>query len=109
MQKVARAAQLVQSFPGDFASHYRAIEYRKTDEASAFIAALSRVLSSPSGVGHLDTSIPVEVLAHVASDGVTVYSSESAADAAIRAFSPVPFDHRARRVAADDDCSRHRT
>ena len=93
----------------DFASHYRAIQYRKTDEASAFIAALSRFLSSPSGVGHTDTSIPVKVLAHVASDSMTMYSSESAADAAIRAFSPVPFDHRARRAATDDDCSGHWT
>ena len=75
----------------DFALHDRVVEYRNSDEAAAFIAALSRVLSSPIGVGHLDTSIPVEVLAHVAADSVTVYSSESAADAANRAFSPVPF------------------
>ena len=93
----------------DFALHDRVVEYRNSDEAAAFITARSRFLSSRIGVGHRDTSIPVEVLAHVAADSVTMYSSESAAGAAIRAFSPVPFDHCARGAAADDDCSRHRT
>ena len=69
---------------------FHSVEYGDAFEAAAFIAALSRVLASPAGERYLAAATPVEVLANVSAHHVSVYLSDSAAEAASDAFPPGP-------------------
>ncbi len=61
------------------------------DEASAFVAALSRFLHSPGGVEYLDPPRAVEVWSRAVPERgtVSIYLSDRALEAASAAFAPV--------------------
>jgi hypothetical protein len=85
---------------------YHLIEFARTVEAAAFIAALSRVLSSPAGAPWMRSSEPVEVWSHRpdGSDTVEVYLSGPAVGAARAAFAPVPVSSIRRGDALPASC-----
>jgi len=66
--------------------------FASTDEAAAFIAALSRALNSPDRVAAAKTTGSVEVWIDRAPSqaAAVVYLSDAALDAAVAAFPPVP-------------------
>lgn len=65
--------------------------FERQVEGVAFVAALSRFLSSPAGAPHLSRPDAVEVRSHRAGGGqLELYLSAPALEAAIAAFSPVP-------------------
>jgi hypothetical protein len=70
------------------ALQFHVLKFDRHEEAAAFVAALSRVLNSPSG--DIDELQNVEVWADTASvDGVRLFLSTCALRAAEAAFSPV--------------------
>jgi hypothetical protein len=73
------------------ARRYHLIALGDLDEASAFVAALSRFLSSPGGAEYLDPPRAVEVWSRVVPERgtVNIYLSDRALEAASAAFAPV--------------------
>jgi len=87
------------------AEDFHVMEFAHHDEAASFVAALSRFLDSPhAGVSDARRS-PIEVWARspVASEGVRLFLSETALDAARNAFSPVPIVRTVTREALPDE------
>jgi hypothetical protein len=71
------------------ALQFHIVDFNRRDEAAAFVAALSRVLSSPRGDSYAASR--VEVWADVAStDRIRLFLSDGAFAIADSAFSPVP-------------------
>ena len=68
------------------------LRFAGTDEAAAFIAALSRALNSPERVAAAKTAGSVEVWIDrdPSQTAAVVYLSDAALDAAVAAFPPVP-------------------
>ena len=71
---------------------FHPLRFASTDEAAAFIAALSRALNSPDRVAVAKTTGSVEVWIDRAPSqaAAVVYLSDAALDAAVAAFPPVP-------------------
>lgn len=70
--------------------HHR-ITFEHETEGAAFVAALSRFLSSPAGSPYLAHAVAVEVRSRPLPDGgLELYLSDSALEAATAVFSPVP-------------------
>jgi hypothetical protein len=71
---------------------FHPLRFDSTDEAAAFIAALSRALNSPHRVAAARTSGSVEVWIDrgPSQSAAVVYLSDAALDAAVAAFPPVP-------------------
>ena len=69
---------------------YLVVQRMSLAEGAAFVAALSRYLSSPDGAHARTLADPVEVRAEVGADSVIVLLSSSAYRAAIERFDPVP-------------------
>ncbi|MEP7014138.1 MAG: hypothetical protein ABI925_01730 [Verrucomicrobiota bacterium] len=82
------------------------MKFERRIEGAAFIAALSRFLSSPEGLGYASEKIPVEVRAYAvpASDAMELYLSESAFKAATAAFSPLPVSETRSVDTLPDGC-----
>ena len=62
------------------------LEFDRADEASAFVAALSRYLASPAS----DLAEPAEVWAVALSEPVALFLTAAAWEGAARAFAPLP-------------------
>jgi hypothetical protein len=85
--------------------HHRMIFEDRT-EGAAFVAALSRFLSSPAGSPYLTRSDVVEVRSHPSpGDGLELYLSDSAWDAARAAFSPLPVSEALPSAALPEACT----
>ncbi len=70
---------------------FHPVRFASTDEAAAFIAALSRALNSPERVGAAKATGSVEVwIDRGPAQSAVVYLSDAALDAAVAAFPPVP-------------------
>jgi hypothetical protein len=71
---------------------FHPLRFGSTDEAAAFIAALSRALNSPERVAAARTAGSVEVWIDrdPSQTAAVVYLSDAALDAAVAAFPPVP-------------------
>ena len=70
---------------------FHPLGFASTDEAAAFIAALSRALNSPERGAAATTTGSVEVwIDRGPSQSAAVYLSDAALDAAVAAFPPVP-------------------
>ena len=85
---------------------FHVMEFAHHDEAAAFVAALSRFLVSPRGAGSGGRGTTVEVWARspIASEGVVLFLSAAALDAAKDAFSPVPIVRIIKRESLPDEC-----
>ena len=88
------------------AREFHVMEFVHHDEAAAFVAALSRFLNSPEAPRTAKRKSPVEVWARspVASEGVVLFLSDAAHQAAEKAFSPVPIGRTIKRASLPDDC-----
>jgi hypothetical protein len=84
---------------------FHVMEFAHHDEAAAFVAALSRFLVSPRGGGTGGRVRAVEVWARspIASEGVLLFLSGTALDAAKDAFSPVPIVRTVKRESLPDE------
>ena len=84
---------------------FHVTEFAHHDEAAAFVAALSRFLVSPRGSGSGGRRPAVEVWARspIASEGVLLFLSGTALDAAKDAFSPVPIARTIKRESLPDE------
>jgi|SRR5690242_2062953 GNAT superfamily N-acetyltransferase len=82
---------------------FHVLEFDHHDEAAAFVAALSRFVSSPASATE---SEPVEVWARspVHRESVKLFLNDRALDAAQAAFSPVPSHKTVSRQALPDEC-----
>jgi hypothetical protein len=88
------------SSPGKF----HVMEFAHHDEAAAFVAALSRFLHSPAGIGDAQQSrIEVWARSPVAAEGVLLFLSDTALRAAKDAFSPVPIARTIKRESLPDE------
>lgn len=72
---------------------YHRIDFDTRVEAAAFVAALSRFVTSPQGTAGRDARLPVEIWAYRASsvDRITLYLSDSAVAATTRGFAFPPI------------------
>lgn len=84
---------------------FHVMEFAHHDEAAAFVAALSRFLVSSRGAGSGSKGATVEVWARspIASEGVLLFLSGTALDAAKDAFSPVPIVRIIKRESLPDE------
>lgn len=84
---------------------FHVMEFAHHDDAAAFVAALSRFLDLPKGVGSGARRPPLEVWARspVASEGVLLFLSDTALVAAKKTFSPVPIARTIKREALPDE------
>lgn len=82
---------------------FHVLEFEHHDEAAAFVAALSRILSSPS---HSEDRAAVEVWARspVHKESVKLFLSDGALETAQSAFSPVPAHKTVSRQSLPDEC-----
>ena len=72
------------------AKHHRMV-FEDQAEGAAFVAALSRFLSSPAGSSYIARPDTVEVRSRALPEGdLELYLGESALEAATAAFAPVP-------------------
>ena len=83
---------------------FHVLEFDHHDEAAAFVAALSRFVSSPSIIGDLPQSIEVWARSPVHRESVKLFLNDRALDAAQTAFSPVPSHKTVSRQALPDEC-----
>ena len=83
---------------------FHVMEFAHHDEAAAFVAALSRLLDSPT-TGPSGRQSPIEVWARsaVATEGVRLFLSDNALKVAKTAFSPVPIVRTVKRASLPDD------
>lgn len=84
---------------------FHVMEFAHHDDAATFVAALSRFLDSPKGAGSGARRPPLEVWARspVASEGVLLFLSDTALQAAKKTFSPVPIARTIKREALPDE------
>lgn len=85
---------------------YHLLEFDRTREAAAFVAALSRFLDSSRGEVYLAQSDPMRVLRRATTTGgiSEVYLSEEALKAATSAFAPVPVAGACHGEALPSGC-----
>ena len=71
---------------------YHVLAFARTNEAAAFVAALSRFLNSPPGAGYAQATDAVEVWSYspAGEERIDVYLSVGALAAVSAVFSPVP-------------------
>lgn len=81
---------------------FHVLEFEHHDEAAAFVAALSRFISSPGVVG--DESVEVWARSPVHRESVKLFLNDRAFNAAQAAFSPVPSHKTVSRQALPDEC-----
>lgn len=75
-------------------------------EGAAFVAALSRFLSSPAGSSYIARADTLEVRSHaLPGGGLQLYLSDSALEAASVAFSPVPVSDTVSSAALPEGCT----
>lgn len=82
---------------------FHVMEFAHHDEAAAFVAALSRFLVSPRGSGGRRPTVEVWARSPIASEGVLLFLSSTALDAAKDAFSPVPIVRIIKRESLPDE------
>jgi GNAT superfamily N-acetyltransferase len=84
---------------------FHVMEFGHHDEAAAFVAALSRLLQSPTLEAGADERGGVEVWARspVATEGVRLFLSDQALAAARSGFSPVPVVRTIKRESLPDE------
>ena len=82
---------------------FHVLEFDHHDEAAAFVAALSRFVSSPARAGD-PGSVEVWARSPVHRESVKLFLSDRALDAAQTAFSPVPHHKTVSRQALPDEC-----
>jgi hypothetical protein len=83
---------------------FHVMEFAHHDEAAAFVAALSRFLVSPrGGSGGRGPAVEVWARSPIASEGVLLFLSGTALDAAKDAFSPVPIVRTVKRESLPDE------
>jgi GNAT superfamily N-acetyltransferase len=81
---------------------FHVMEFGHHDEAAAFVAALSRLLQSPAlSAGH--GAVEVWARSPVAAEGVLLFLSDDALEAASAGFSPVPVVRTVSREALPDE------
>ncbi len=83
---------------------FHVLEFEHHDEAAAFVAALSRFVSSPSGAGDFRESVEVWARSPVHRESVKLFPNDRALDAAQSAFAPVPSHKIVSRQALPDEC-----
>jgi hypothetical protein len=84
---------------------YHCISFADRTEGAAFVAALSRFLSSPKGASYLEQANVVEVRSRTRADAqLELYLSTSAFAAAVEAFSPVPSSQIVSPDTLPEDC-----
>jgi hypothetical protein len=85
---------------------YHLVEFDRTVEAAAFVAALARVLNSPRGASFVTRPESLEVRSLAARPGgaVGLYLSDAAFEAATAAFDPLPAASTLQRDALPADC-----
>jgi hypothetical protein len=84
---------------------YHVLSFARTNEAAAFVAALSRYLNSPAGAAFVKAPSAVEVWSHSPSEErIEVYLSDGALAAVSAVFSPVPVVSTQRGSALPKDC-----
>lgn len=82
---------------------FHVLEFDHHDEAAAFVAALSRFVSSPGSAGDPE-SAEVWARSPVHRESVKLFLNDRALDAAQAAFSPVPSHKSVTRQALPDEC-----
>jgi hypothetical protein len=75
---------------------YHLLSFDQTVEASAFLAAFSRFLTSPAGTVIVPLDEPIEVWTTARTDGAQFFLSDGAYRVAEAAFSPVPSTRMVR-------------
>jgi len=84
---------------------FHVLAFARTNEAAAFVAALSRFLNSPPGAGfaHAPESVEVWSYSPPGEERIEVYLSAGALAAVSAVFSPVPVTGKRRgdALAAD--------
>ncbi|MDQ6886006.1 MAG: hypothetical protein M3068_01795 [Gemmatimonadota bacterium] len=72
---------------------YHRVVFDQLDDAAAFVAALSRYLTSPLGRIHERDAAPSEIWADVGEGdgGIVLYLSDGARAATARGFAPAPL------------------
>jgi GNAT superfamily N-acetyltransferase len=105
LSKVLSAGSSVRAHAKTDAEDFHVMEFAHHDEAAAFVAALSRFLDSPRAPAPETRVTPIEVWARspVASEGVRLFLSATALDAARNAFSPVSIVRTVTRDALPDE------
>ena len=83
---------------------FHVLEFEHHDEAAAFVAALSRVLSSPSHAGGGTEAVEVWARSPVHKESVKLFLSDRALETAQAAFSPVPAHKTVSRQSLPDEC-----
>ena len=80
-------------YPPPGTAQYHLLVFERSEEAAAFVAALSRFLNSPQGSPYRLSSAAVEVWGHAATtpDRLEIYLSDCVLAAATAAFAPVPL------------------
>ena len=83
---------------------FHVLEFEHHDEAAAFVAALSRVLSSPSHPADDTEEVEVWARSPVHKESVKLFLSDGALETAQAAFAPVPAHKTVSRQALPDEC-----
>ena len=85
---------------------YHVLAFERTNEAAAFVAALSRYLNSPPGAGFVSAPASVEVWSYSppTEERIEVYLSGGALAAVTAVFAPVPVIAVRRGAALPTDC-----
>ena len=97
--------------PASRPKEFHVMEFAHHDEAAAFVAALSRFLDSPQAGSALAgptslkrSSVEVWARSAVRAEGVRLFLSDKALEAAQSAFSPVPVVKIVQRGSLPDEC-----
>ncbi|HEX6628644.1 MAG TPA: GNAT family N-acetyltransferase [Gemmatimonadaceae bacterium] len=83
---------------------FHVLEFEHHDEAAAFVAALSRILSSPSRARDDAQAVEVWARSPVHKESVKLFLSDRALETAQGAFSPVPAHKTVSRQSLPDEC-----
>lgn len=88
-------------------AHYHVVEFERSIEAAAFVAALSRVLDSPRRTTRRGSNARVEVWTYSppAGGAVRLYLSDAALEEARAAFAPLPVTAVLRADALPAQCA----
>lgn len=83
---------------------FHVLEFEHHDEAAAFVAALSRFVTSPAAAGAEKDALEVWARSPVHRESVKLFLNDRALDAAQAAFSPLPSHKTVSRQALPDEC-----
>ncbi len=101
--RLAKELAPARGAPQKNSDEFHVLEFEHHDEAAAFVAALSRFVSSPSGRADGD-SLEVWARSPVHRESVKLFLNQRALDAAQAAFSPLPSHKTVSRQALPDEC-----